>query len=98
MITANSALPAAGVKRELASSKREFFLRSKFENLITSVEVGLEKVPGPKGAEQLVEVLARRSPTRNSKRYLAQLFTLLSDGQPTAQIRSLIGARSQLHS
>ena len=38
------------------------------------------------------EVLARRSPTRNSKRYLAQLFSLIAgDGQPTAQIRCLVG-------
>ena len=58
------------------------YLRSKFENL-TSVEVGLERVPGPTGAVQLAEKLARRSPTNNSRRYLAQLFSLLGEGQPT---------------
>lgn len=72
-------------------AKREKYLCSKFENLVTSVEVGLEKVPGPTGAVQLAEKLARRSPTNNSRRYLAQLFSLLGEGQPTAQIRSLIG-------
>ena len=66
-------------------------MRSKFENLVTSVEVGLEKVPGPTGAVLLAEKLARRSPTNSSLRYLAQLFSLLGEGQPTAQIRSLIG-------
>ena len=59
------------------------YLRSKFENLVTSVEVGLERVPGPTGAVQLAEKLARRSPTNNSRRYLAQLFSLLGEGQPT---------------
>ena len=59
------------------------YLRSKFENLVTSVEVGLERVPGPTGAMQLAEKLARRSPTNNSRRYLAQLFSLLGEGQPT---------------
>ena len=73
----------------LAPSQK--YLRSKFENLVTSVEVGLEKVPGPIGAVQLAEKLARRSPTYNSRRYLAQLFSVLGEGQPTAQIRSLIG-------
>ena len=53
--------------------------------------MGLEKVPGPTGAVQLAEKLARRSPTNNSRRYLAQLFSVLGEGQPTAQIRSLIG-------
>ena len=46
--------------------------------------MGLERVPGPTGAVQLAEKLARRSPTNNSRRYyLAQLFSLLGEGQPT---------------
>ena len=40
-------------------------------------------MPGPTGAVQLAEKLARRSPTNNSRRYLAQLFSLLGEGQPT---------------
>lgn len=75
-------------------ARRQLFLRSKFENLVTSVEVGLEKVPGPKGAQQLAEVLTRRCPTKNSKRYLAQLFSP-SRRRPTNGANSLADRRSR---
>ena len=63
----------AQVNRE----RRDAFLRSQFEQVVTSVEVGLAQFTGDGGIQRLADLLALRFSSADEKRHLAQLLSLV---------------------